>query len=217
MLNWEDAKRFWSCVQFTDGCWVWTASRHKFGYGWFRLGGKLRTAHTVAFEDFHGPIPAGMEVCHHCDNPPCCRPDHCFIGTQADNMADMWNKLRGARGSTNGQAKLTESDIPMIVELYNGGLTQVEIGRRYGVDYYTIGKILRGLDWKHVPRAETMEMDNQVRGSRSHLAVLNEADIPRIRQLRKEGLLLRQIAEQYGITETTVSNIATGRTWKHLP
>ena len=92
-------ERFWSYVNKGDGCWEWTASRSGKGYGvFFHLGfsGRRTSAHRFSWELHNGPVPAGLHVLHHCDNPSCVRPDHLWLGTQSDNSKDMWNKGRGS-------------------------------------------------------------------------------------------------------------------------
>lgn len=84
------ADRFWAKVEKTEGCWEWTGSKSRKGYGQFNEG----RAHRVSWEMHNGPIPEGMFVCHHCDNPPCVRPDHLFIGDNAANMRDAFAKGR---------------------------------------------------------------------------------------------------------------------------
>lgn len=93
--------RFWAKVDKSGDCWVWTASvfRERLGYGKFQTGSnrgesRVAYAHRVSWELHFGPIPNGLFVCHHCDNPPCVRPDHLFLGTAADNVRDMDRKGR---------------------------------------------------------------------------------------------------------------------------
>lgn len=77
-----------------SSCIEWTGARHSSGYGVKRTPAGLRYVHRLAWEAAHGPIPEGMFVCHHCDNPPCYLVDHLFLGTCADNTQDMLAKGR---------------------------------------------------------------------------------------------------------------------------
>jgi len=85
---------FWSKVQKSDGCWTWAGATWGRGYGAFKHEGRQVYAHRFAWEMAKGPIPAGLFVCHHCDNPLCVRPDHLFLGTHTDNMRDASRKGR---------------------------------------------------------------------------------------------------------------------------
>lgn len=91
-----DPGRFWSNVRRSDGCWEWTGSKRGNGYGCLAVGGRQVGAHRVAWETQNGPIPEGLFVLHKCDNPPCVRPDHLFLGTAKDNAMDMARKGRAA-------------------------------------------------------------------------------------------------------------------------
>lgn len=85
-------------IKVKGGCWIWIANRVGNGYGQINLrGGKKRLVHRVLWEILRGPIPQGMILCHKCDKPSCCNPDHLFIGTYKDNSDDMWAKGRGVR------------------------------------------------------------------------------------------------------------------------
>lgn len=92
----SDIERFWSKVDTSSlsGCWPWLASLTTSGYASFSVRGRMTSASRFVYRAVVGPIPDGMLVCHRCDNPPCVRPDHLFIGTQVDNMRDMQAKGR---------------------------------------------------------------------------------------------------------------------------
>lgn len=88
-------QRFWKRVQKTDTCWLWTGSKTKDGYGQISVEGKNNLAHRFSWIFHNGPIPDALCVLHICDNPPCTNPEHLFLGTQPDNMADKTRKGRG--------------------------------------------------------------------------------------------------------------------------
>ena len=93
----EAPAHFWSRLDRSGECWEWQGSRTEHGYGHLKFMGRYRPAHRVAYELAVGEIAPGLHVCHRCDNPPCCRPDHLFLGTPADNRADSMAKGRSIR------------------------------------------------------------------------------------------------------------------------
>lgn len=152
-------KRFWEKVKKTsdNSCWEWQAYRHPAGYGRFKTYfGTQVNAHRFSWEITYGEIPSGMFVCHKCDNRPCIRPDHLFLGTQKDNVRDALKKnrmmmhLNAARGSDNLNAKLFEADIPVIIALNVSGESMQSIATKYNISPSSISKIISGKAWKHV-------------------------------------------------------------------
>lgn len=158
-------ERFWAKVRRSEGCWEWTSARHTWGYGKARLDGHDMTASRAAWILEHGPIPPGMWVLHKCDNPPCVRPDHLFLGTPADNSRDMVAKGRQAlgdrnsmrlypervpRGEGNGHAVLTEAMVRAIRAACAAGEPQRAVGKRFGTSQRNVGRIARRQIWRHV-------------------------------------------------------------------
>lgn len=158
-------QKFWARVQKSDGCWLWIGSRRdrrpQQNYGRFLLSGKFVYAHRWSWELHFGAIPDGLDVLHHCDTPPCIRPDHLFLGDHATNMADKARKGRAPtsahlhsydfqKGANHPDVKLTEDNVREIRRLLGQGVPRLQIARAFGVSTGPIGAIARGKTWRHV-------------------------------------------------------------------
>ena len=87
--------KFWSLVNKTETCWLWTGHRTRYGYGRFSVRGRMEYVHRLSYTDARQvEIPPGMLICHHCDVRTCVRPDHLFLGTADDNAQDAARKGR---------------------------------------------------------------------------------------------------------------------------
>ncbi len=145
---------------------------YKNGYGKFGRGGRRggwMFASRAAWELTYGPIPPNLCALHHCDNPPCVRPDHLFLGTKAQNSADMAAKGRSTigdrnptrlypecvvRGERQWLAKLSSQVVRKIRERYEaGGITQVALAAEYGVSFQTVHRVVRYKGWIHVTKS----------------------------------------------------------------
>lgn len=150
-------QRFMSkvCVCGPDECWEWQAARDIDGYGRFSYLGDNVPAQRVSYILHKGEIPPGMLVCHECDNPSCVNPKHLFLGTQHDNVIDMFAKNRQPqrnllRGSAKGTNKLVEEDIYKIRELIEQGYTNQQIADMFNVAKATISHIKTKRNWGHI-------------------------------------------------------------------
>lgn len=150
--------RLWAkCCVTSTGCWEWTGYRNSNGYGVLGLGSRsdatrrVCLVHRVSYEHFVGAISEGLKVLHHCDNPPCFRPIHLFLGTDSDNRADMLAKGRAriVRGSQVGTAKLTEAQV-IEIKLRLGHRNDGVLAREFGVSDSLIANIRHGRSWGHV-------------------------------------------------------------------
>ena len=154
----EQEARFWAKVEKAgpDECWMWLRYTNTAGYGKVRINKIGHYAHRLAWSISSGrEVPCGLCVCHRCDNPACVNPGHLFLGTQAENLADMVKKGRQgrhgrAKGEANGSSKLTDGAVRGILESVSKGETLLSIGERYGVTKATVWKIKERRAWRHV-------------------------------------------------------------------
>lgn len=167
-------KELWRQFDGVEECWEWPLSRNvQHGYGqlstWKDGKHLILIAHRASYEAAWGEIRDGLRVLHRCDNPACFNPSHLFLGTQADNIADMFSKNRqrdylatAAKGERHGSRTKPE-------------------------------RTLRGINQ---PKAKlTDDLVREIRASLDSTASL---------------------ARKYGVSETTVHDVRTGRTWRHV-
>lgn len=136
--------RFWEKVQYSPGCWEWTASRDQAGYGLFKLTtDTLKRAHRLVMGD-----PDGC-VLHRCDNPPCVNPLHLYVGTKKDNAGDRESRGRGVvprlKGEGHPQCKLTDGQAEQIKALaQKGTVSQRRIAAMFGISQAHVSEIKNG-------------------------------------------------------------------------
>lgn len=127
------------------GCYLWTMGLTvRGGYGQLNNFGKVQKAHRLAWTLAHGAIENGMHVCHRCDTPACCNPDHLFLGTNAENTADKLRKGRQPRGETHQSARLSDAEVSEIRRLAPSGLTHKAIGALFGVSREHVRDVIAG-------------------------------------------------------------------------
>ncbi len=161
-------------VVVESGCWEWDRHTNGAGYGmidlqhwdWFQTTVAVhRTVYRLCVE----PIPAGLCVLHRCDNPSCCRPDHLFVGTNLDNIADKMAKGRQARGDklrqhefVKGEAvKTSRMTAEKVMELRHRKATgepTKTLAREFGISITQAGYIIRGESWAHLPFGESLDL-----------------------------------------------------------
>lgn len=135
------------------GCWLWTASVNRSGYGKATVDGKDLTAHRWSWLLHKGDIPNGLHVLHHCDVPGCVNPAHLWLGTNQENDADKRMKGRHFVQPIHREAKLTEDEV-MEIRRLRGVETVVALGKRFGVHHSHISRVQRGKFWAHLPQGE---------------------------------------------------------------
>lgn len=172
MIDWPHValayrERFWSKVEFSESCWLWRAATNEHGYGVYcifaprriSMHGERRSikAHRLAwFFTRDEWLTSDVKLLHACDVPACVRPDHLRKGTQLDNIRDCIGKGRNAKGERFERTILTAAQVRGVLDRV-GMQTQTSMARELGVSLQTINDIVRGRNWKHIPRVMLTE------------------------------------------------------------
>lgn len=201
ILTQQEIEAFWNLVDKTPGqgpngeCHEWKGGRHPDGYGKYnRLARFL--SHRVAYFLLRGEDPGKLDVCHHCDNPPCCRDEHLFPGTNADNMADARQKDRFARGENHWFRTRPET---VASGEHHGSRTQPES---------------RARGQSHGSRTHPERL---VRGEKVKGATLKQAQVLELRSLAtgRRGEI-SFFASKYEVAPSTIWRALHRETWKHI-
>ena len=139
-------------------CFIWQRGKFTDGYGRIFVDGKTKRAHRLVMELMIGqPIQNGLVVCHTCDTPLCCNPDHLFLGTPRQNHHDAMHKGRHTRGTKVNTCKLSENQVLEILARWDAApkkyRMQSILGREFNVSAANIKFIVEGKTWKHLRKS----------------------------------------------------------------
>jgi Mor family transcriptional regulator len=184
-----------------EQCWVWNGHEHRrTRRGYLSISGRTVFAHRFSYRLFRGPIAAGMCVCHSCDNPACVNPDHLWLGTHAENMADMVRKGRQARLPRDlvPNMKVPVSALPEIWSAH-GSSSAATLAAKYGVTERTIYRLftIGGLGRRTRQEAKAAGISHEARRQR-RAGIVADAN-------RGDGLEV--IAERYGLSLVYVRSV----------
>lgn len=141
-----------SLVSSGSGCHEWTGKLTREGYGLLPLLASERYAHRFVFADTHGPIPAGLYVCHKCDNPACVRVDHLFLGTAKENTQDSISKGRfGGLKSARAQRRYSPETVTAIRAARRDGFSWTVLAAEFGGTWQTARRAALGETYRDIP------------------------------------------------------------------
>jgi len=204
---------FWDKVKKSDPeeCWPWTLSLSTKGYGraWNPETKRFHQAHRLAYELTHGKISnPKLDVCHKCDNRPCCNPAHLFLGTRKENMQDAKNKGRTRNkplpGEMHGNAKLTDELVIKIREWANLGIEGEKIAKNFGVAAAHISRIIYGEAWGHIKEGIIPKPIKQIRAPAKHLS---EEEKQTAISLCSAGVSQTSVGLQLGVDPSCISRL----------
>lgn len=194
-----------------DECIEWQKCKLPKGYGLTRHKGKTHLAHRVAYCTHHGidiSDIAGVFVRHKCDNPSCVNPDHLELGTHMENMKDMRERKRSARGERNGFSKLDTEQVKEILRKYSDpSNTTRSLAKEYGVSQSAISTIVNSKNWGHI--------QNDIAGlsASRRKTKLTETDV---RLIRNSDLTDEELSSKYGITAAAIKRVRNRSQWKNV-
>lgn len=134
-----------------NGCWIWQGASHPFGYGQIRYKGVLHNVHRLMFIWFVRDLVGDEQSCHKCNVPACCNPDHLYPGTQTENMGQAAREGRFPKGFAHHNSKLNLEQVEQVIALHAEGRSASSLGRQFGVNHHTIGRIIQGKTYRRPP------------------------------------------------------------------
>lgn len=203
-------EKIMSNIQISDSnCWEWQGEIIKGGYGRCHFKGNKYIVHRAMLISLGKEIPEGFEVCHSCDNPRCCNPEHLFIGTHKQNIKDRDNKGRTAKGDSHyartSPEKLARGE-------KSGSILHPESRPRGKNHWSVLHPEKRAIGERHGSHTKP---ERVAKGERSGSAKLSQENVIEIRNLYKSGYKQVELAKMFNVTKGTINHIIKGRNWKN--
>lgn len=188
----EAYQRFVSGLKVSDsGCWEWQRCASG-GYGSIYVKGKRYSTHRLSWLIYRGDIPKGIFICHKCDNPPCCNPDHLFLGDIVANTLDMVSKNRHPKGNGHGLSKLDDKKVDQIIQRLRLGEVREVIAKDFGVTHKVIHQIANNETWTHMARESIPTNAHNLVGGNLYRWLnengLDTATLPKSRTARRKAV-----------------------------
>lgn len=200
-LSEKQIKNYWKSVCKTESCWIWNGATIR-GYGRFIIVPAITTGtHRISWAIHNGgEIADNLVVCHKCDNPSCVNPEHLFLATQSENVADKVKKGRHYVNKKHCNSKLTPAQISEIRNSYKPRFTtQRFLAEKYGVSRENIHYILKGKSWKNLPN-EIIKRDERFK--------LTQTQKSQIKQIYKSGKYSsRELSKIFNVGKTHILRI----------
>lgn len=213
-LEADQIERFWSRVEKSDGCWLWTAGqKNPEGYGGFYVRQIDNTVccHKIAFCIEHNfglhDIPEGIVIRHLCNNHPCVNPAHLALGTYKDNSQDMVAAGNSMAGEKNYKSKVDRAKVQEIRRLWaTGEYTKTQLGDLFQLSQSTIWQIVSNRTWKDSSYVPVVFPETNNKACK-----FTEEQVREIREKYRSGIPVRSLVLQYGVSTSQVYNILHGR------
>lgn len=226
----SDIERFWSHVdkKSESECWVWKKSLCQRGYGKFQVGGKTIKANRFSMVASGIEIPENMCACHSCDNPPCCNPNHLWVGSSADNQRDRAAKGRSSkgernpskthpelfRGENNHAHQLTSEAVSWLRENPPTGKNMNSEALKYSVSPSALRAAIVGSTWRHLPLMSAEKLHDFLNSTPPVRVVISRQMAEEVKKQLAIGLSAKDVSSKMGIHQRTVVRIKNGQCWK---
>lgn len=210
-------------------CWVWTARKDKGGYGTISgcTENKCVRAHVCSWIIHSGPVPVGLHVHHHCDNPSCIRISHLWVGTPKENVDDMMKKGRFVIGKrlkheNHLKAKITWKDVKQIRALCSKGCLQNKVAKRFGISPSNVSAIVLFEIWRR-KNSPPKKRPGRRKGEQAVASKLTESQVLEIRKRYVVGNrwnmlgTTNKLAREFGVSAYHIRAIANRWCWNHIP
>lgn len=195
-------RRFWINVQKTETCWLWTGALDGKGYGTITIAGQARTASVVSWALTRGPIPPMGLICHHCDTPPCVRPDHLFLGDHSLNRVDA--NIKSAEASAEMVHLVTTANAERVLDRLATVQSKAEASRQ------------ARLDERRARQSATRKAREQVEPTLAVPMNFSDDEIRRIRSVPDERGVNRALSRQFHVSPQAIAAIRKRQTYRQV-